>query len=98
MWCESLGGDIAGAVLLFAGLIWCIWEEDGDAFGLIPASVGLILLTIAKRRARTLALVNVKMDQGLPPPTRNALLEAGPEQLSPDVRELFERLSSRSKR
>ena len=60
-------------------------EEDGDAFGLIPASVGLILLTIAKRRARTLALVNVKMDQGLPAADRNALLEAGPEQLSPVV-------------
>ena len=60
----------------------------------IPASVGLILLTIAKRRARTLALANVKMDQGLPPPTRNALLEAGPEQLNPDVRELFNGLAA----
>ena len=89
---------IAGAVLLFAGLIWCIWEEDGDAFGLIPMGLGLIMLTIAKRRARTLALAHIKIDQGLPPPTRNALLEAGPEQLSPDVRELFERLSRRSKR
>lgn len=86
-----------GAVILVAGLLLYVAEDDVEPLSVIPMVVGLIILAIGERQAKTLALAKVKMDQGLSAPKRNGLLEAIPDQLSPEVRELFERLGRKPK-
>ena len=86
-----------GAVILVAGLLLCIADDDVEPLSVIPMVVGLIILAIGEQKAKTLELAKVKIDQGLSASKRNALLEEIPDQLSPEVRELFERLGSKRK-
>ena len=83
---------ILGAAILIAGLLLCVSDDDGEPLGVIPMVAGLIILALGERRAKTLALAKVKMGPGALGPMRNALLKPAPEQLSPEVQELFERL------
>jgi hypothetical protein len=74
-----------GAVILVAGLLLCIADDDVEPRSVIPMVVGLIILAIGEQKAKTLELAKVKIDQGLSAPKRNALLEEIPDQLSPEV-------------
>jgi len=74
-----------GAVILVAGLLLCIADDDVEPLSVIPMVVGLIILAIGEQKAKTLELAKVKIDQGLSAPKRNALLEEIPDQLSPEV-------------
>ena len=74
-----------GAVILTAGLLLCVADDDVEPLSVIPMVVGLIILAIGEQKAKTLELAKVKIDQGLSAPKRNALLEEIPDQLSPEV-------------
>jgi hypothetical protein len=50
---------IPGAALLILGLFLCFAIDDLEFVGLIPMGIGLILLTIAEKKASALALAQV---------------------------------------
>ena len=85
--------NAVGAVVLLIGAVLCVAIEDGELLGIVPMASGVMMLAVAKRRAKALELAKVKFDKGLPPPSRNALLESPPENLSPEVKEMLEKLA-----
>lgn len=92
---------IPGAALLIFGFSLCFAIDDWEFVGLIPMVVGLILLTIAEKKASALALAQVasfvQIEEQAPRPFQHHLPAAGSMDLSSEVLQLLERLNRSSK-
>ena len=97
----GVGMRIPGAALLILGLFLCFAIDDLEFVGLIPMGIGLILLTIAEKKASALALAQVgsfeRIDKRIPPTPQNQLPTADTVQLSSEVLQLLERLNRSSR-
>ena len=97
----GVGMRIPGAALLILGLFLCFAIDDWEFVGLIPMGIGLILLTIAEKKASALALAQVgsfeRIDKRIPPTSQNHLPTADTVQLSSEVLQLLERLNRSSR-
>jgi hypothetical protein len=81
---------VIGAVFLIVGVVWS--AALGESLGLLPVSLGMLLLLTSK--ARGVAAVRAgRVNRSPPPRRRQEFLEPAPENLSPEVKELFERLT-----
>ena len=92
---------ISGAALLVLGFTLCFAIEEWEFLGLIPMTVGVILLAIAEKRASALALAQAasfaQIEKQAPRPSQKQLPAADTTELSPEVRQLLERLNRSSK-
>ncbi len=92
---------IPGAVLLILGFSLCFAIDDWEFVGLVPMVIGLVLLTIAEKKASTLALAQVgsfaQIEKRAVRRSRHQLPEADSMELSTEVSQLLERLNRSSK-
>ena len=95
----GVGMRIPGAALLILGLFLCFAIDDLEFVGLIPMGIGLILLTIAEKKALALAQVGSfeRIDKRIPPTPQNHLPTADTVQLSSEALQLLERLNRSSR-
>ena len=97
----GVGMRIPGAALLILGLFLCFAIDEWEFVGLIPMGIGLILLTIAEKKASALALAQVgsfeRIDKRIPPTPQNQLSTGDTVQLSSEVLQLLERLNRSSR-
>jgi hypothetical protein len=97
----GVGMRIPGTTLLTLAFVLCFAIEDWEFIGVIPMTIGLILLALAEKKASALALAEAasfaQIEKQVPRPSQKQLPTADTTELSSEVRQLLERLNRSSK-